>query len=89
MTLNLSEASHDLYVIGTQESALSEKEWAASIKRHLGDNYSLVRPMHTRVYMPVSWHVLPLPTASGPLTVRWPRSSCGRSASFCLRARRL
>ena len=42
MTLNLSEASHDMYVIGTQESALSEKEWALLIKRHLGDNFTQV-----------------------------------------------
>jgi hypothetical protein len=42
MTLNLAEASHDIYVIGTQESALSEKEWSAIIRRHLGDNFTLV-----------------------------------------------
>eukprot|EP00051_Salpingoeca_urceolata_P001310 m.39953 g.39953 ORF g.39953 m.39953 type:complete len:1013 (+) comp11326_c0_seq1:218-3256(+) len=33
---------HDLYAIGTQESALSDKDWAFVIRRHIGDDYQQV-----------------------------------------------
>lgn len=37
-----SVVQHDLYAIGTQEGALSDKEWSAVIKKHIGDGYEQV-----------------------------------------------
>lgn len=31
---------HDVYVIGTQESSLSEKEWTNRLKMYLYDNFA-------------------------------------------------
>jgi phosphatidylinositol-3,4,5-trisphosphate 5-phosphatase 2 len=41
----LSLIPHDLYVIGTQESALSEKEWTAKVRSAIMDFFGI--EMHT------------------------------------------
>ena len=34
---------HDIYAIGTQEGTVSEQNWAAAVKQHIGDSYHQVR----------------------------------------------
>ena len=43
----LSFIAHDLYVIGTQESSLTEKEWVSRIKKTLtGAEHGLMSNLH-------------------------------------------